>query len=64
MKKDKIDISLKTQTSNTDNTCPKCKKGKMVVNVMIRRKLGFIPKFINTYTSFCPSCGHTIKKEI
>lgn len=60
MTKQKIDINLKTQKSNTDNTCPKCKVGKMVVT--IQQKMGFGHKHI--FTSFCPSCGHTIKKII
>ena len=42
------------------NKCPECKKGIMVV--AITPKVGFGQK--HTFKSFCPVCGHTIKKEV
>ena len=46
------------------NKCPKCKNGNMVVETTSKRSgwTGEINKII--YTSFCPRCGHTIKKEV
>jgi len=40
------------------NRCPKCKKGILIVTIM--------PKGLSKhmYKSFCPVCGHTIKKIV
>lgn len=59
-KENKININLETQTSTKENYCPKCKQGKMVVT--ITQKPGFGIKHI--FTSFCPVCGHTIRKVV
>jgi membrane protease subunit (stomatin/prohibitin family) len=42
------------------NKCPKCKKGNMVVET--RFIGGFGRRTI--FKSFCPVCGHTIRKEV
>lgn len=61
MSKTKIDLNLNTSTSNKDNSCPKCKTGKMTVT--IQPSVHFFKK-VQIFTSFCPSCGHTIKKVV
>lgn len=43
------------------NKCPECKKGIMVVT--INQKGGF-RGMKHVFKSFCPVCGHTIKKEV
>ncbi len=58
MTKAKLNLNLDTNISQDySNTCEKCDRGRMIVT--IRRNL-----FNNQYTSFCPVCGHTIKKKV
>jgi hypothetical protein len=60
MSKAKINLNIDAESKKEENVCPECKKGKLVVNTIIRP--GLFKKQI--FTSFCPVCGYTIKREI
>ncbi len=53
--KKKYEELLKNNSS--PNKCPKCKKGNLVVSVNQNSNK-------TIFTSFCPSCGNTIKSEV
>ena len=60
MTKAKIDLKIDAESNKNENICSKCKKGKLVVELI---RVGWKGRK-TAFTSFCPVCGNTIKKIV